>query len=648
MTKTLYHGVCHYPELWSEEAFEQDIALMKKTGINLVRIGEFWWSKIEPVCGEYDLDYITGLLDQFYRNNISVILCTPTPTPPVWLTHGKPHLLHVDISGNTMIHGSRQHICTNNEQYQKAAANIIERIAAHVAKHPAVVMWQLDNEFKCHIADCYCKSCKEQWHAWLEKKYTTIDNLNSAWGTAVWSQAYQSFDQVVQPSDNTPFLHNPSIKTMYSTFHREAIAQLATTHANIIRKYTSAPITTNGSVWFSVDNELLFKYLDYVSFDTYAPSDFYHSFVFNCDMWRGLKHKDFLLLETSSSHTGALERQSSPHPNGYLAAEAAVCYGLGGIAFAYWLWRQQAYGAEINHSAVISAWGKPGIGYKNVLDVTKAKNDLEDFLLSTTLAPAELAMVYSDRAKLFMQTEPHLQNDYRTLHSSIYKTVLDMGIHRDIVPEGDSLQNYKILLTPFMLNISPQFLAKAKAFVENGGIWIVGPMTGGRTSEHTITTDSALGTELENIAGIAALYTFPIDDTGATGSAFGIVAPLGLWTAVFEPKQATVIGHINGGPAPGAAFITERKLGAGKVVIIGSHPLGEQGQKMYKTLIAHYANQAGIQTYSTTGSVITIPRENSDGDIHLLAVNMGSKKGGVHIAKNFVEIEPYGYSVVKV
>ena len=37
------------------------------------------------------------------------------------------------------------------------------------------------------------------------------------------------------------------------------------------------------------------------------------------------------------------------------------------------------------------------------------------------------------------------------------------------------------------------FLRRVRAFVENGGVWIAGPLTGTRTLEHTVPTDAGLG-----------------------------------------------------------------------------------------------------------------------------------------------------------
>ncbi|MBL4826767.1 MAG: beta-galactosidase [Spongiibacteraceae bacterium] len=55
--KKLYHGAAYYPELWPPEDVVADIAEMKKLGINVVRMGEFAWSTMEPNEGRISLDY---------------------------------------------------------------------------------------------------------------------------------------------------------------------------------------------------------------------------------------------------------------------------------------------------------------------------------------------------------------------------------------------------------------------------------------------------------------------------------------------------------------------------------------------------------------------------------------------------------------
>lgn len=631
MDKKLYHGAAYYPELWNDEqVIEQDIRLMKEAGMNVVRIGEFAWSTLEKEQGNIDIRFFVDIINKLYENGIETVMCTPTPTPPIWLSHGHPERMFVDANGKVMGHGSRQHVCTNNAFFRERAAIITEHIAKAVGTLPGVIGWQIDNEFKAHVAACMCETCKSLWHQWLQERYGTIDQLNDAWGTQIWSEYYLAFEQVPQPGP-APFLHNSSLSTMYQLFSMEKIAEFSDEQAHIIRQHSHAPITHNSSVAFHVDNERLFKNLDFASFDTYANYDNTPAYLINCDLWRNLKKgKDFWIMETSPSFSGSLESYAMPHPNGYLKAEAVAAYALGAEAFCYWLWRQQRTGCEQPHGSVISAWGKPTVGFQNVIEVEQARKEIESIILSSRPSQAEVAMTYSDRSKAFLQTEPHRKLSHRGLVSAFYERILSMGIHRDVIPEGAELDGYKLLFTPFIHYLSSDYIERAQAFVHNGGIWVVGPLTGGRTENHTIHTNAALG-ELEQLAGIETLFTYPMEGTGTIGQAFGVSAPLGMWSAVFEPKEAIAIGILEEGLTSGKAFITEHRLGKGKIVMLGSMPMGEEGDVMVKKLIDHYAVDAHVRlrTDVTVGTIVA-PRQG-DGYHLWVIINMDGKGGSVTI-----------------
>ena len=53
-----YLGVAYYPEDWPEEEMANDIAKMKDAGINVARVGEFAWSKMEPREGEFHFEWL--------------------------------------------------------------------------------------------------------------------------------------------------------------------------------------------------------------------------------------------------------------------------------------------------------------------------------------------------------------------------------------------------------------------------------------------------------------------------------------------------------------------------------------------------------------------------------------------------------------
>ncbi|MCI3923985.1 beta-galactosidase [Paenibacillus sp. TRM 82003] len=651
MKKKIYHGAAFYPELWSNDVVEQDIKLMKEAGINVARIGEFAWFTMEPEEDKIDIGFFVDIINKLYANGIDTVMCTPTPTPPIWFSHGHPERMFVDERGTVMGHGSRQHACTNHPYFRERAAIITRHIAKAVGSLPGVIGWQIDNEFKAHVAECMCETCRSEWPIWLRERYGTVEQLNEAWGTEIWSEYYHSFEQVPQPGP-TPFLHNSSLKTMYQLFSMEKIAEFCDEQANIIRQYSEAPITHNSSIAFHVDNERLFRHLDFASFDTYASFHNASAYLINCDLFRNMKKgRDFWIMETSASYAGALEGQPSPHPNGYLRAEAVAAYALGAEAFCYWLWRQQRSGCEQPHSSVISAWGEPAVGYENVLEVEKARKALEPFLLSSRPEQAEVAVAYSDRAKAFLMTEPHRKLSHRGLLTSFYERILSLGIHRDLLPEGAELDGYKLLFTPFIHYLSDDYIERATAFVENGGVWVVGPLTGDRTEHHTIHTDAALGS-LERLAGVKTAFAYPMDGTGSVGQAFGATAPLSLFSAVFEPIEGQAIGFITEGLTPGKAFITESKRGRGKIVMLGSMPSGEEGDAMLKKLIEHYSAEAGVtvRTDVTNGTIVA-PRRGDGGEQLWVIVNMDGKGGAVTVMREGVDLltnEPVERGTVEV
>lgn len=57
---------------------------------------------------------------------------------------------------------------------------------------------------------------------------------------------------------------------------------------------------------------------------------------------------------------------------------------------------------------------------------------------------------------------------------------------------------------------------------------------------------------MEQAAGVEAVFTYPMDETGAVGEAFGVSAPLAIWSSVFDPCDEAVrpIGMISQGLTP--------------------------------------------------------------------------------------------------
>ncbi|OGV60732.1 MAG: hypothetical protein A2X45_08915 [Lentisphaerae bacterium GWF2_50_93] len=638
----------YYPELWPAGNIGDDIRLMRDAGINTVRMGEFAWADMEPSPGVFNLDFFSEVMVKLHDNGIDTVFCTPSATPPVWLSHNHPERLFMGTDGIRMMHGARQHFCNNNPFFRKRSRIVVGAIAKKISKLPGLVAWQIDNEMKSHVSECCCEECGRQWRQWLKNRYGSIKELNKLWGTSLWSQKYSSFSQVPVPL-KTPFAHNPSLQTNYRIFSREKIAEFQDEQVEIIRKYSKAPITHNSNVRHYLNHAEHYRNLDFASFDAYYDSDNYSKMLMDYDIWRNLKNgRKFWVMETGPSHSGCIFGYPKLHKKSYLNAELTAAFALGAGGFGYWLWRQQRTGPEMPHGAIISSWGEPTIGFDDVKQAGGSLEKIAPLLTSSENVNAEIKITYSDIARAFFLTEPLEGIDYIDKMQELYKSVLETGFHRDLVPENADLKGCRLLLTPYLPHIADESLEKALSFVKDGGTWIVGPLSGCRTADHALYTESALHPELEKAAGVKTVFTFSPTNNDISGTAFGLAAPLSIWSSFFRTTTAKPLGTTNDSRLADLAFLTENKYGRGRIVMLGSMPSGDQGKLMLKKMIGHYAADLRIsQKLDLPQGNLAVPRKNKDG-IFWFVINMDGKGCSFKYGKSgHVKIEPYGFRIIK-
>ena len=112
-------GTCYYPEHWDESLWRDDLKRMLENGIEVIRIAEFAWSKIERYEGVFNYDFFDRFLDVAADMGMKVIFCTPTATPPAWLTEKYPEVLNANMDGVLYRHGGRRHYNYNSPKYQE-------------------------------------------------------------------------------------------------------------------------------------------------------------------------------------------------------------------------------------------------------------------------------------------------------------------------------------------------------------------------------------------------------------------------------------------------------------------------------------------------------------------------------------------------
>ena len=622
--KELYHGSAYYPEQWGVEYVEQDITYMKELGLNHVRMMEFAWSVIEKVEGEFDFSLFDAVIDKLHKNGISVMLCTPTATPPRWFTLKYPDSLAVDKDGKTLHHGSREHVCMNHPAFQEKSKIITQKIAEHYAKHPAVMGYQLHNEPGAPVNQCYCESCRKAWGKYLQARYKTIENLNEKWGNEVWSFTYPTFESVPQPL-STPYLHSASHTSCYRQFSSQTISDFLTTQAEIIRKYTSVPLCTNISRGFEIDFEKVFENLDFVGIDDYSTFEGFPDSMLNCDRFRNGYKTPFYVIETPPTSGGNIVEVLPFHHKHYVPA-MAITYALGGgMGFNYWQFKQSYGGAELGHGHIVSACGKPTPAFQNVKETSRIFEKYSEFLEKSTISKAKIAFVYSDVSNIFSQTENYKEFHYYLDALNSYRNLVKTCVYRDVLTEKCDFTGYDVIYAPYVITLSDVLLKKLTKAANDGATVIFGAYTGTRTQDHTVSKESVLD-RIESKNNNPALYFTQLKGQGEIHG-FYSETPLQGHVAAFNiSKNSKAI--IRGGFCDGLSAVEEVSVGKGKFV----YAIFKANDMFELNMLKHYIEEKGGYKASFDFGITYFVRE-INAKLYLCFTNMDKETRMLHLPK---------------
>ena len=160
---------------------------MVELGFDTVRVGEVAWARFEPEAVPFDTAWMAAAMDLAQSYGIGIILCTPTASAPAWMRHAHSEFAYVDPNGYRHGIGGRQAADYCHPLFQERCRAVTEVVARDLGKHQALVGWQTDNELRGHQKLSLSPAVLVGWHRWLEQRFGTVDALNHAWGTEVWS-----------------------------------------------------------------------------------------------------------------------------------------------------------------------------------------------------------------------------------------------------------------------------------------------------------------------------------------------------------------------------------------------------------------------------------------------------------------------------
>ena len=589
--KEMVLGTCYYPEHWPENLWEEDLERMLECGIQVIRIAEFAWSKVEPYEGVFTYEFFDRFLDLAREKGMKVIFCTPTATPPAWLTEKYPEVLNGTIDGVLFRHGGRRHYNYNSPVYQEKTRIITEAFASHYGPHPAVIGWQIDNELNCERDEFYSESDTAAFRVFLQKKYGSLDKLNEAWGTTFWNQTYTDWKEVhiprTTPSNNT----NPHEVLDYTRFISDSACRYAKLQSDIIRKYVKPGdfITTNG-LFSNLDNQRMAgESLDFIMYDSYPNFAFtkenYEKFSATLQdrMWsRNLTEvravsPNFGIMEQQSGANGWNNRMAAPTPKpGQMTLWTMQSAAHGADYVSYFRWRTCTMGTEIYWHGILDYSGRENRRLREVREIHRKFQAISEAAGSRYEARTAVLKDYDNiwdaQLDIWHGDVDRLSQQSLFLAAQKSHTPMDYVYLREDTT-AENLKKYQVIFYPHPVIVNQQRAAILEEYVEAGGCLVLGCRSGYKDMTGKCVMDRLPGL-FAKISGtdIPEYTRVNPDDEPVYIDWDGIRLEAAVFNDQLEPltADAQVLGRYENCYYAGSPGLICNVLGAGKVYYFGA------------------------------------------------------------------------------
>jgi len=626
-----YIGADYYPEHWDEKRWPIDADLMQKAGLNVMRLAEFAWSKLEPEDGTYNFGWLDEIVDILKKRDIKVVLCTPTAAPPAWLIEKHFDILPVLRNGQRMAFGARRHYCITNKVYYYYSERIIRKLAEYYKDNPQVIGWRVDNEFGG--PKCYCNNCrKEFWH-WLKLKYKTLDNLNKSWGNAFWSHDYTSWEEIPLPIVGH---HNPASDLDFRRFFSDMNINYSNMQIKLLKDITPDKFVTHNfmGLFPELNYYDLAKNYDFISWDNYPQNlknRFYAALAH--DVMRGLKKKNFWIMEEQCSYLTREDITPTFSP-GEMRLWTYHSYAHGAEAVLYFRWRACRFGIEQFHSGILQHDGTDkSISYKEVMQITseihKIIPQLEHSIISS---PVAIIYDYDNIWANYGYREKPMFNYLKEI-IRFYRAIKRLGINVDIVRAVDSLSKYKAVIAPLMYIVTDKIAGNIKKYVEEGGIFIAGFRLGIKDKNSNMVKEFLPG-KLRELFGIN-IHTWDNlkernvevkDNEGNTYQA-------DTFADLITTNKAKTMAKYNSGWYSPYAAVTVNNFGKGKAYYIGCG----LSQNFYDKFIKKILKDFVFEDIKTPDEVEIATREKKDKKFIFL-MNFSNKSSRIFLNKEYIDL----------
>lgn len=630
----VYFGVDYYPEHWPKSRWATDAKLMQEMGMDMVRMAEFSWSKLEPSKGAFNFGWLDEAIELLAAHGIKTILGTPSAAPPPWIIKENPEIQPIDSLGRVRHLGGRHHDCQSGAAYREHIRRYVTAFAGHFGSNPNVIGWQVDNELGNSHGDlCMCPSCEAGFRGWLREKYGDIATLNEKWGTTFWSQDYGSFDEIQAPQI-TVTGENPSQLLDWKRFCSDLVLDFHKFQADIIRGICPGKFITHNMMGFAdkVDYFKLAQDLEFCSHDQYPGGHFAPQegrtprIAAELDFIRGTKGRSFWIMEQQSGITGWGIMGRAPKP-GQLGMWAMQTVAHGADAVVFFRWRVCAMGTEQYWHGILPHSGIPGRNYAELGAMIKKMRPLLAEVQGT-VPKSQVGIVFSYDQEYAMELQPHHADLTYVGHLMGYYTALyNRNIAVDFLSDAGDFSAYPVLIAPLQYLMNPTLEAKYKAYVENGGHLVLTMRTGVKDDSNLCMTDRPLPGNLSEVVGLEIPEYDCLRDTEIKVLWDGVGYTGAKWSDIITLKGASPLAVFDSEFYAGAPAVTVHPYGKGLAYYVATEPTAGLMERLAGELI----QKAGLRSLGSTPDGVEISHRRGQGKDYIFVLNHTDKPQTVSI-----------------
>lgn len=602
--KELLYGAAYYDEYMPYDRLDKDVEMMKKAGINTVRIAESTWSTCEPQPGVFDFSHVERVMDAMEEAGINVIIGTPTYAVPTWMVKAHPDVLAETVRGRG-IYGARQIMDITHPVYLFYAERVIRELMKLTAHRKCVIGFQLDNETKYY--GTAGKNVQEQFVKYIREKFhDDLDALNYEFGLDYWSNRINAWEDFPDVRGTI----NGSLGAEFEKFQRTLVDKFLGWQADIVNEYRREDqfVTHNLDFeWrgYSYGIQPYVNHLHASQCLTIAGTDIYHptqddltgvEIAFGGDLIRSLKQDNYLVIETEAQGFPGW----TPY-KGQLRLQAYSHLASGANSVMYWHWHSIHNACETYWKGILSHDFQENATYREACIIGNEFARLGKHLVNLK-KKNEVAVLVSNEAltalNWFRIQEQAPGADAKSIYYNdvmrwMYDTLYHMNIECDFIwPESENLDQYKAIIVPALYAAPDELLIRLNQYVENGGTLIASFKTA-FANENVKVSHEVQPHILSNCFGVHYdQFTFP-KNVGLTGEVIlkktdqkGNAHPVAnVFMELLVSEGAEVLASYEHYNWKDYAAITRNHYGKGQAVYIGCMTDEETLKSVYKAVL---------------------------------------------------------------